>query len=186
MESIFKILLFAILLSATAVLQAQVNEAPVAEMLAEATWEKFDGEAFSIEYAPGWKFSQSGQMGTTFVLMSAMESDQDQFGENINLIVQDIKGMDLDLKKYVEISEQQIKAMIEKSELTASEQLEKDGQVFQKVLFTGKQATFNLSFEQRYFIKNEKAYVLTFTCEVDKVESFRAVGEKMLNSFILK
>ncbi|MFK8102312.1 MAG: hypothetical protein AB8G15_07305 [Saprospiraceae bacterium] len=187
MKSIFTVLLFAILFSSNTFLQAQVKDAQVEETTtAAAAWEKFDGEEYAIEYAPDWKFSQSGQMGTTFVLMSAMESDQDKFGENINLIVQDIKGMGLDLEKYATLSEQQIKTMIENSEIKSSERLEKNGQPFQKVIFTGKQANFDLIFEQYYFIKNEKAYVLTLTFEIDKVEKFQAIGEKMLNSFTLK
>jgi hypothetical protein len=44
----------------------------------------------------------------------------------------------------------------------------------------------DLKFEQYYWVINEKAFVLTLTCEEDQFKNYKEVGEKILNSFIPK
>jgi hypothetical protein len=51
-------------------------------------------------------------MGRSFILFSPISSKQDQFKENDNLLIQDLRVHNLDLDKYVEISEGPIKTMI--------------------------------------------------------------------------
>ena len=76
--------------------------------------------------------------------------------------------------------------MITKGNLIESKRLNENGSEFQKVVYTGDQGAYKLKFEQFYWIKNGKAYVLTLTCELEQFESFKATGEKILNSFRLK
>ena len=57
---------------------------------------------------------------------------------------------------------------------------------YHKIIYGMSQGIFKLWMEQYYFIKNEKAYVLTFTAEADKFNDYKITGEKILNSFLLK
>ena len=125
-------------------------------------------------------------MGTSFIVLSALESKDDQFRENVNLLIQDLKGQDIDLEKYTAISEHQIKTMVTNASLIESKTIKKDNGEFHKIIYSGDQGIHHLKFEQYYFIRDNKAYVLTFTAELSKFTTFEKIGETILNSFKLK
>ena len=124
-------------------------------------------------------------MGTSFILFSPLTSQQDQFKENVNLIIQDLTGYNLDLDKYVEISEGQIKTMITDGKIIESKRITSRTLNYQRVIYTGKQGIFNLKFEQYYWVVGNKAFVLTLTCEETQFDNYQVTGEKVLNSFNL-
>jgi hypothetical protein len=149
-------------------------------------WKVLKEVQYSIRYPGSWDLNQSGQMGTSFILFSRLSSSQDQFKENVNLIIQDLTGMNIDLDKYVEISEGQIRTLIINGNLLESRRLVSNGINYQKVIYTGKQGIYNLKFEQYFWVVKDKAFVLTLTCEVNEFEKYKENGEKILNSFKLK
>ncbi len=128
----------------------------------------------------------TGKLGTIFFIYSRQTSPQDQFRENINMAIQNIQGQKIDLDKYVEISEGQIRTIITNGDLIESKRLNANGLEFHKVIFTGEQGIFKLKFEQYYWLKNGNAYILTFSCEQNQFDTYKPVGERILNSFRLK
>jgi hypothetical protein len=154
-----------------------------AQIPQKQTWKSLDGSGYSIQYPEGWEVNKSGQMGTSFILLSQQETSQDLFRENVNLLIQDLTGMGIDLGKYAEISESQIKTLITNGNLLESKRQNRNGFDHQKVIYTGDQGIYKLKFEQYYFVRNEKAIVLTLTCEIDQFEKYQEIGEKILNSF---
>lgn len=149
-------------------------------------WKTLDQSKFSIQYPSTWELNQSGQMGTSFIIFSPLENDEDKFKENVNLLMQDLTGQNIDLDKYVEISEGQIKTMLTNSTLIESKRVKKESEEFHKIIYSGDQGIFHLKFEQYYRVIDDKALVLTFTCETDQFFKFVNTGEKILNSFIQK
>ena len=149
-------------------------------------WKKLIETNYSIQYPDSWDLNNSGQMGTSFAIFSRQSSPQDKFRENVNLIIQNLQGQNINLNKYVEISEGQIKTMITNANLIESKRLSANGYEYQKVIYTGDQGIFKLKFEQYYWIKNGKAYILTLTCERNQFDTYMVTGEKILNSFSLK
>lgn len=149
-------------------------------------WKTLDQSKFSIQYPSTWELNQSGQMGTSFIIFSPLENDEDKFKENVNLLMQDLTGQNIDLDKYVEISEGQIKTMLTNSTLIESTRVKKESEEFHKIIYSGDQGIFHLKFEQYYWVIDDKALVLTFTCETDQFFKFVNTGEKILNSFIQK
>ena len=148
-------------------------------------WSSLTEHNFSIDYPDHWELNTSGQMGTSFILFSPLSSGQDQFKENVNLLIQDLTGHDLDLDKYVEISEGQIKTMITDGEIVESKRMTTEALNYQKVIYTGKQGIYNLKFEQYYWVVGNKAFVLTLTCEEVQFDNYQETGEKILNSFVI-
>jgi len=149
-------------------------------------WISLDENGYSIQYPGDWDLNKSGQMGTSFILLSKQSSAEDQFRENVNLLIQDLTGMNIDLNKYVEISEGQIKTMVTNGNLLESKRLNANGTEFQRVIYSGDQGVYKLKFEQYYWIKNTKAYVLTLTGEISQFDIYKETGEKILNSFRMK
>jgi len=172
-----------LLLSIVACGQTTINQEPSQTI---NDWKTLDQSTYSIQYPSTWELNQSGQMGTSFILFSPLESDKDKFRENINLLVQDLTGQNIDLNKYTEISEGQIKSLLTNSALIESKRIKNDRGEFHKIIYSGDQGVFHLQFEQYYWVINNQAFVLTFSSEKDKFADFKETSEKILNSFIHK
>ncbi|MGB3849496.1 MAG: hypothetical protein WA958_05975 [Tunicatimonas sp.] len=153
---------------------------------ADQDWQSLTENGYTISYPTEWSLDQSGQMGTSFILLSPLSSSEDKFRENVNLIVQDISAYDLDLDQYVKISEDQVKTMITNANILLSERVEQNGSAFHKVVYTGQQGAFDLKFEQYYWVEGKEAYVLTFTAQVDQFDAYQPTGERVLDSFRTK
>ena len=151
-----------------------------------SNWKTFDQPNYSIQYPSSWNLNQNGQMGTSFIILSPKESEQDKFSENVNLIIQDMTGKDIDLDKYTKISEDQIKTLLTNSVIIESKSIKKDNAEYRKFIYTADQGVFHLKTEQYYWVVKEKAYVLTFTSEQNKYADYVEIGEKIMNSFIIK
>jgi serine/threonine-protein kinase len=141
---------------------------------------------FSIKYPSNWELNSEGKMTTSFILFAPLESAQDKFKENINLIIQDLSGYTIDLEAYTAISEQQLKNAVVNFKLVESKQIKNEKDTYHHIIYEGEQAGFKLHFYQQYRVKNNKAYVLTFTAELQSVKRFSEVATKILNSFQLK
>lgn len=164
-------------------LWAQPNKAPVSKSGIE--WKTLQTPIFSIQYPSNWELKENVQTAIPFILFSPLEGAGDKFRENINLVVQDLSGQKMDLKKYVEVSEKQVKELIKNSRIIESKRVKKGTNEFHKIIYTGNSNNFLLQFEQHYYIVKEKAYVLTYTAEQSKFESFLKTGERILNSFVI-
>ena len=149
-------------------------------------WKKLNQPAFSILFPDSFELVHDGRYGTEFILFAPIQDSTDKFGENVSLIIQNLKGRDLDLKKYTTLSEGQVRSQIKNGKVISSETLKGADGEFQKIIYTGQQGDFNLYTEQYYFIRNEKAYVVTFTAALPEANKYKAVAEKVLASFKVK
>ena len=149
-------------------------------------WKTFEGSNYSIQYPPDWELNQSGLMNTSFILFSPLESSDDKFRENVNLLIQDLSGKKIDLNKFTEISTEQVKTMILNSHIIENKRIKNNAGEYHKMHYSGDQGAFHLEFEQYYWVFKDKAYVLTFTCEQTKFTKFKEMAENILNSFAFK
>lgn len=149
-------------------------------------WKTFDGPNYSIKYPSNWELDQSSQLGTSFVLYSPLENNKDQLKENVNLIIQDLTGRGIDLDEFIQISEGQVKTLITNSTLVESSRIKSDYREFHKMIYSGDQGIYRLKFVQYIWIINQKAYILTLTCEQKKFSDYKETGEMILNSFLFK
>lgn len=156
------------------------------EIKAIAGWKVVTGANYSMQYPSAWELNQSGQMGTSLILLSPLENKDDQFRENINLIVQDLSGKNIDLDKFSEISEGQVETMIPNASIVESKRIFGKDFEYHVLIYDGDQDHLHLKFEQYYYVENDKAYILTLTCEQNKFPQFKVLGEKILNSFSLE
>ena len=149
-------------------------------------WEKYSDSNCEIQYPSEWDVNTSGQMGTSFILFSPLDSDNDKFRENVNLLIQDLQGQKLDLDSYVELSESQVKTLVTNGEIIESKRQNNPNGEHHKLVYNGTQGLFVLRFEQYFWVKDNKAYILTFTSEKEKFATHKSVSEKILNSFKMK
>lgn len=148
-------------------------------------WKTYATTDYSIQFPGTWDLDDSGRMGMTFQVLSPQASTEDVFRENVNLVIQDLKGQKVKtLDQYAKYSISQIKVMMKGSNILSEERLNQNGQDIQRVVFNANQDGMSFIFEQYYLIKRNKAYVLTLTCEADSFEAYSTVGRKVLNTFI--
>jgi hypothetical protein len=149
-------------------------------------WRLLDEDIYSIEYPDDWVVDKSRDSGTRFFLSSPPSSTQDKFRENVNLIIQDLKGQNINLDKYVAITEEQIKTLLTNGNILKSTRMNSNVISSHQFIYTGKIGDFNFKFLQYIWILGEKAFVLTLTCEANEFDKYRETGEKILNSFKMK
>ena len=66
---------------------------------------KYKKANYSISYPDTWSIDTSKQMGTELIIFSPLENESDKFRENVNVIIQDLKGQSIGLDDYAKISE---------------------------------------------------------------------------------
>lgn len=141
---------------------------------------EYKKDNFSISYPENWKLDTSGQMNSKFIIFSP-HTEGDAFNENVNLIVQDLTGQNLNLQSYTELSVKQVSSMVPNAKLIESTQIGSH----QEIIWSGFVANNNLKFKQIYYVIDSKAYVLTFTAHETTFDDYIKVGGKILNSFQL-
>ncbi len=149
-------------------------------------WKTLEQSNYSIQYPSSWTPNENGQLGMKFIILSPKESPQDKFSENVNLLIQDLTGENVDLNKYVEISENQIKTLATNLDFIESKRIKSGTSEYHRLIYSADQGIFHLKYEQFYLVNKESVYVLTFTSEQNKFTDFKETGEKILNSFRLK
>jgi hypothetical protein len=139
-------------------------------------------ENYSISYPKSWNLDTSGQMNTEFLLFSE-STENDTFNENVNLLIQDLKGHNITtLESFTELSISQIKTMIKEGKVLENY----NKKTHHILIWSGYIGDNHLKFKQFFFVKNEKAYVLTFTTLINTFDKYHKTGNKILNSFTLK
>lgn len=150
----------------------------------DAKWEGLVNEEYTIRYPSDWFLSEKGEMGTKFFLFTKLESGNDMFSENINLMIQDLTSYSgMTLEKFTDISIRQIDNMITNYKIIENKLVKTEQSEYQKIIYTGDQGKLKLRFVQYYFISKDKAYILTFTSEINKYKFYSTIADKILNSF---
>ena len=162
----------------------QQNE--VENNISTEDWKMYSDSICEIQYPSEWNENTSGQMGTSFILFSPIESETDKFRENVNLFIQDLLGQNIDLESYVTLSENQINALVTDVEILNSVRQHNENGEHHKLVYNGTQGVFELRLEQYFWIIGDKAYILTYTSEQDKYDKFKTLSDKILNSFKMK
>ncbi len=146
----------------------------------------FAKDNYKIQYPKSWQLDTSKIMGTNFFVLAPLENATDKFRENVNGIIQDLRGQNIDLEKYKQITDKQISEFVTDSKVFESAIIKSnESNHYYKIVYAITQGKFRLKITSFCFIKNDKAYLVTFTTEFDKYEQYKNVGEEILNSFLL-
>lgn len=138
---------------------------------------------YKLKYPNSWKLDTTKEIGPELFIFSPLENQADLFSENVNVIVQDLSGQNIDLAKYKQITDQQVMNLAPDGKIFKSLILKKDKQDLYKITYAMTQNKLRLKITSICFIKNNKAYLITFSSEFDKYDTCKKVGEQILNSF---
>ena len=149
----------------------------------QVDFKKLEEENFSISYPQNWRLDTTGQMNTSFILFSELK-EEDLFQENVNLLIQDLSNQGFTINSYAKLSENQIKGMVVNGEIIESKfNVENNHHT---LVWSGLVNNRSLKFKQYFFLKDEKAFVLTLTTLPETYDEYIQVGNKILNSFKIK
>ena len=145
----------------------------------------FSSKNYQISYPDLWEFDTSKMMGTTFFIFSPLENDSDTFRENVNFVIQDLSGQDINLETYKQISDAQFENLLKKEDIIESTIIKSGQKEYFRASYLMTQGKFRLKITSICYLANKKAYLLTFTSELSKYDSYKETGEKILASFKL-
>jgi hypothetical protein len=145
----------------------------------------FSKNNYKIQYPKSWSLDTSRVMGSEFFVLSPLEKDADKFRENAGLVIQNLAGQNIDLEKYKKNTEGQITEMATEGKVFESVVLKSDKGEYYKITYAMTQGKFRLKITTLCYIKNDKAYLITFTSELDKYDQYKKTAEEILNSFSL-
>jgi hypothetical protein len=151
-----------------------------------ADWETINKSAYSIQYPDSFRLEMSEKEGSEFFLFSRKTSDSDLFVENINLGTEDVRGHNISLQRYSEISLKNLFTIVPNLKIIQNETIKTDKGDFQKIVITGEQSGLDLKWQQRVFMNRNEAYVLTMTCEETQYDNYVGIGERIMDTFKLK
>lgn len=143
----------------------------------------FSNAFYQINYPKTWYIDTSGHMGSAFFLFSRLTNVNDNFKENISLLVQPLQTENLTLDEYLTMHQSRIESKVQDGYILSSEKKQSKNGDFQKVIYTGTQGNYKLKFEQNYWLVDNKAYILTFTSEVHQYKFFKKIAESIMGSF---
>lgn len=146
-------------------------------------WKLLNGNGYSIHYPNGWCVDNSLSMGLSFVIYSQPPATNNRFRENVNLMVQNLAGQNMNMDSFVQKSQEQIKTMLKNESILESERIRVNGKEYHKIHYKGNSRGYDLEFLQYYRIQNNKAYILTLTCEATEFRKFVKTAERMMASF---
>ena len=141
---------------------------------------------YEIKFPNTWEIDTSKAKGTEFFICTKKEIQSEIKSQIISLIVQNLTGKNIDIIKYKQITERQIADLGNNGKIFISEiKQSTKGEYFQMV-YSFIQDNRKFKGIQVCFIKNKKAYLLTFTSDLNKFEKYKNIGEYILNSFNVK
>ncbi len=140
-------------------------------------------EEFEIDYPSTWRLDASKSMGPVVFFYSPPADEDDQFQENVNLLIQDLGGEEIGLKEYTKLTKEQVKDW--EADIVRMDQIKdtKDGIPEGIYEYKANQFGMELHILQRVKIKDGKAYLLTYTAGQDSYDEYLEAAEGILGSF---
>ena len=181
-----KYLLTLLFLGALIIARAQAISVKDTTKTIASVWQVLERPVYTIEYPSTWTIDSSKKFGSDMFAFSPLESESDNFRENVNVMIQDLSGFGLTLAIYADTSVSQIKNMLNNCTIVENKSVKEGNKEFHKVVFTGQQGNFTLKSVQYYFLVKDIAYIITLTTLLEKYDQYIQSGERMLNSFRLK
>jgi len=145
----------------------------------------FAKDNYKFQYPKSWRLDTLTELGPELFVFSPLEDESDKFSENVNVLIQNLRGQNIDLEKYKQITDKQVTDLATDSKIFESSILKTDKGEFFRITYAMTQGKFRIKITSVCFISNDKAYLATFSSELDKYDNYKKAGEQILRSFSL-
>jgi hypothetical protein len=147
-------------------------------------WKEYKKYNYKTEYPESWSFNDSKSTGYAFVMLSPIEKNE-TFRENLNLNVSFLKGDNVTLESYTVLSLEKIKNMLPNIKVVESKTVSKGSKNYQSIIWTAEIGGMFLKVKQHLYVKDNKAYSLSFTATKDSFGRFEKTANRILEGFII-
>ena len=145
----------------------------------------FEKDNYKLQYPKSWRLDTLTKLGPELFVFSPLEDESDKFSENVNISIQNLRGQNIDLAQYKQITDKQVEELATEGKIFESSIVKTNkGEIF-RITYGMTQGKFRLKITTICFIRDDKAYLATFSSELDKYDNYKKVGEQILSSFSL-
>lgn len=109
----------------------------------------------------------------------------------MNIIIQDLNGQPMTLEEYTNLTKNQITQALGSSAIVSIKDLNFAGQQAKEIVYTMPKnpmqgRNLNLKLRQVWFIKDNNAYLLTYTAQSSEYDNYLKTAKGIFDSFTLK
>ncbi len=135
-----------------------------------------------IKYPQSWERQDVNNAitGEVVTFLSPKQSDADKFQEKVTISVEDFSGT---LQEFNDSIIKENNNNISKAKNIQSNDSSLANKQGKELVFTGKNGENSLQNMQIFTLKGDKAYVITYTAEIDNYDDFIQTVETMIKSF---
>ena len=105
---------------------------------------------------------------------------EDDFTENINLLIRDLGNSKLTLDEIVKTERADLETQ---ATVLSSERIIVPNKEYQRMVMTSPFYGEDLKFIQHFFLKDSKVYILTFTALERDFDKYEKIAEQIMQSF---
>lgn len=135
---------------------------------------------YVIQYPEELSIDESIE-GLEFIIYTEKSHEEDDFIENINLIIQSLDTLDIDLEQFAQISLNQVAEV--QGEIISMDLIQDNQEDYYRMISIIPMHEQNLKFLQHFYVYNKNAYVLTFSSELDEFDKYAEEMEEIMSSF---
>ncbi|WP_439151460.1 PsbP-related protein [Winogradskyella sp.] len=155
---------------------------------AQDNWNTLAKDNYSINYPSDWSESdQKPQPSVQFLLTTAESSlKEDNFRESINMVTESLQGQIFTPESYAKLSIDQIKLQIPDAKIISNKNVDLGDEKAREVIWSNDFGNGTiLQFKQVFVLKNNTAYVLTYSATEQEYNDYLEVADKIIYSFKL-
>ena len=139
-------------------------------------------QGFKINYPDDWsQQNRDDFFATGVVFFSALEDSSDRFKERVSILVEDLAA-DTSLTQYTATSLAEIKRLSDPN-IGAAQTINLGQQLGKQIVYQGEENGGAVQRLQAWSVKDNQAYVITYTARPESYETFLPTVEKMMESF---
>ena len=141
-------------------------------------------QGFKIDYPENWSAQNRDDFfATGVVFFSPLEGDSDRFKERVSILIENLAS-DSSLEQYTEQSLAEIKRLTDPDigEAQATNLGKEPGR---RIVYQGEENGSPVQRMQTWSVKDNQAFVLTYTAEPETYDKYLPLVEKMIKSFAI-
>ena len=152
----------------------------------KVNWKNIKEKGYSISYPSHWAMSEGSADGIVFTLYAPGPKSFAGYEENINLMIHDLSGKNMDLDTYTRLCERQIHTMVSNSKMILSERIEASAVPFHQIMYTGDYNEQLLKWKMRFWVAKGNVYILTYTATKENFGLHIKVADEIMDTFHLR
>ena len=143
-----------------------------------------DLKPYKINYPNTWRL-KAGCAASECTVLSPADTLTwpDAYTESINLTFNPLPSASYTVDQYAKFSIDYLPKVVKNFKVVEKKKLKSN---VIRITYTGEKDTFKQTWRQYYYVKSSKVYIVTFSGETQKYNSYQPFIEPFLNSFTLK